>query len=55
MKKWYASKTLWVGLAVVILGALDAAQGLTLPPGWTSALGVVMVALRVVTGTAVIR
>jgi hypothetical protein len=58
MKKWYKSKINLLGLLLVLVGILEAADanllgylGITNPEKWMSILGVVLVALRQMTSS----
>ena len=59
MKKWYKSKINILGLLLVLVGVLEAADanllgylGIANPEKWMSILGVVLVALRQMTSSA---
>ncbi|MEA2552961.1 MAG: hypothetical protein QOJ65_1137 [Fimbriimonadaceae bacterium] len=57
MKNWYASKTIWAGVGVVVLAALNAATGVVRDPVVLSGIGVFVgflkIVLRTVTGEAI--
>ena len=46
---WWKSKTIWLGVAMVVLGVLDYVMTLDLPPEVMPVLGAVSIALRAVT------
>jgi hypothetical protein len=59
-KAWYASKTVWINLITTVVGVLGfiagsdwIAQNPAMVAGLTSAVGVLNVILRLVTGKAV--
>ena len=57
MKKWYQSKTLWVGILEILspLGALLVDENLMGEACIVSVLGVLTVALRLVTDKGIVK
>jgi hypothetical protein len=57
MKNWYASKTIWAGVGIVVLAALNAAMGVITDPvvlsGIGVAVGIIQGVLRTQTKTAI--
>jgi hypothetical protein len=51
MKPFWQSKTIWLGVITALLGFLEQVQAIPdLPPPAVTCLGVLIVALRLVTG-----
>jgi len=54
-KKWYTSKTLWVGLVQVITGISVAVEASLLAGGTITFFGLWMMALRAITNSKLIK
>jgi hypothetical protein len=52
-KIWYRSKTLWIGVSVIIIGVLQSIQTSLMDGTEISAVGLLMVVLRLLTSNAI--